>query len=412
MPSQTPRFGSSAGAVARNVPRRASARAALATWLALLALGCGGATGRPADTVTSGSGGEGAGGANAGGANAGGANAGGTAGVGTDPDPVRPLVGAIRWDAWVGDLNPVGLEVEATLSPQQYHHRVPFYGEELGVSSIRARCTTQACADEELAHANRAFIDYFAFVGYANGSNLDLGRKLYLSSSQRGRVRFALIKESYSFNALSAAEVVSYFSHASYQRVADGRPLLFVLGSSGLAKADIDALRGASTRAGLPTPYIVLMRTDGDLAAVQRLGFDAVSLYATSWIGSGAPYADLAAADRQQWDYQESQGYEVIPHVMAGWDKRPRHDRPVSWEQDPGPDAWVQMPTDDELAAHLRSALSWVDAHRTSARANSVIVYAWNEFDEGGFICPALAAYGGSQRLDTLGALLSTYRSP
>ena len=47
-------------------------------------------------------------------------------------------VGAIRWDAWVGLSNAVGAAVEKTLSPAQYHYRVPFYGEETGRSQMDA----------------------------------------------------------------------------------------------------------------------------------------------------------------------------------------------------------------------------------------------------------------------------------
>ena len=43
----------------------------------------------------------------------------------------RVLVGAIRWDGWVGNLNPAGLEVEYTLGPKRYHYRAPFYSKEI-----------------------------------------------------------------------------------------------------------------------------------------------------------------------------------------------------------------------------------------------------------------------------------------
>ena len=39
----------------------------------------------------------------------------------------RPLVGAIRWDAWHGELSEVGKAVEKTLSPLKYHFRLPWF---------------------------------------------------------------------------------------------------------------------------------------------------------------------------------------------------------------------------------------------------------------------------------------------
>ena len=40
-------------------------------------------------------------------------------------------IGAIRWDAWVGDKNPVGLEVEKTMRSTYAKKRYPFYASNL-----------------------------------------------------------------------------------------------------------------------------------------------------------------------------------------------------------------------------------------------------------------------------------------
>src|SRR5262245_34949974 len=39
----------------------------------------------------------------------------------------RPVVGAIRWDAWYGGKDAVGLAVEKSLSPKRWHYRLPFF---------------------------------------------------------------------------------------------------------------------------------------------------------------------------------------------------------------------------------------------------------------------------------------------
>ena len=59
------------------------------------------------------------------------------------PESVKPVVGAIRWDAWHGDaglehyakaggrwknLTP-GLAVERSLGPKHWHYRLPFFAE-------------------------------------------------------------------------------------------------------------------------------------------------------------------------------------------------------------------------------------------------------------------------------------------
>ena len=66
-------------------------------------------------------------------------------------------------------------------------------------------------------------------------------------------------------------------------------------------------------------------------------------------------------------------------------------------------DAWFTEPTPDELAAHVTEALGWVDARTDVATAGTAIVYAWNEHDEGGWLCPTWTAAGPDEtRVDAL----------
>ncbi len=44
-----------------------------------------------------------------------------------------------------------------------------------------------------------------------------------------------------------------------------------------------------------------------------------------------------------------------------------------------------------ELAAHLHKGLTWVHDHPGEARAHAVLIYAWNENDESGWIVPTLS---------------------
>ena len=62
------------------------------------------------------------------------------------------------------------------------------------------------------------------------------------------------------------------------------------------------------------------------------------------------------------------------------------------------------MATPDELAAHLRDAIEWTKANREINPANTIIIYAWNEHDEGGWLQPTLGADGlpNDDRIKTL----------
>ena len=45
----------------------------------------------------------------------------------TQENRPRPLVGAIRWDAWTGGA--VTEQVKKTLGPRKYHDRLPWFAE-------------------------------------------------------------------------------------------------------------------------------------------------------------------------------------------------------------------------------------------------------------------------------------------
>jgi hypothetical protein len=66
----------------------------------------------------------------------------------------------------------------------------------------------------------------------------------------------------------------------------------------------------------------------------------------------------------------------------------------------------VQQATPTQIANHIVDAKNWNAANPTVATANTVIVYAWNEFDEGGWLCPNLASYAGAARIMALGSVL------
>jgi hypothetical protein len=98
--------------------------------------------------------------------------------------------------------------------------------------------------------------------------------------------------------------------------------------------------------------------------------------------------------------------------VTTGWEKNPRKDHPVSWELDHDYHRQTVFPavaTPGEIAAHLGRSLEFVRRHPTICRANTVIVYAWNEHDEGGWLCPTWTPAGpDARRLEAIGRVLAT----
>ena len=345
------------------------------------------------------------------------------------PPRPRAAVGAIRWDAWHGGASSVGLAVEKSLGPQRWHYRLPFYAMERSPTQVQVRANTQAIMDQEIAYAHAAGLDYWAFVTYPPDSAMTLGLNLYLSSAQKSDINFCLNLQGGWIGAGGArgwpaqvARYVRHFTEPTYQKVAGGRPLVYVFmpgemvggnrfGTWAAAKAAFDELHRAATAAGLPAPYIVAQSwsPEGAKKHVDLLGLDAVSAYATNGGGNRAPFADLSAHTERLWEGFRGTGARVVPLVTSGWDRRPRVENPVPWEKPGGDiDQYYESPTPQQLAAHLKAALDWNQAHPEAAEANAVLIYAWNELDEGGWLVPTKLE--GTARLDAVKELLRNGR--
>jgi hypothetical protein len=316
-------------------------------------------------------------------------------------------VGAIRWDAWYAPASVPTEAVVRSLSPGPWRARAPFFAEvPPGDAPIRFPPPSQAVMDRQIAMAEAAGLDYWAFLAYPRGSSMSEGFRLYRASAARARVKFCFITELVRWGRAEAPSDIlashpALLADPDYQTVAGGRPLYFLAflsdemlvenwgGIDGLRRALADFRRRVRA-AGARDPYIVIMTPVPDQARrwVPLLGADGVSAYALQAGARAAPYAALASHAERAWAAQETLGLPVIPTAMSGWDRRPRVQNPVPWEswQRPGEgmDLRYAAPTPSELAAHIGRAVAF--AARQPARA--ALIYAWNENDEGGWLLP------------------------
>ncbi|MBB6732163.1 discoidin domain-containing protein [Cohnella zeiphila] len=324
------------------------------------------------------------------------------------PDPIpqdpndrqeKTEVGAIRWDWWGATADPSnpGSETQMTLSPDKYHFRLPWYASVTGTDSVSIPLYTQEIVDQEIAYAKEAGIDYWAFVMYESPT----ARDLYLSSAHKDDVKWSAILGASGFSLNNYPWLVSQFKTSNYEKVLNGRPLVYVWSTN---KTIVDTLRSESERQGVPEPYIVIMGASGKV--MKQMEGDALSSYVNP-VEGGAPYSDMIANDRRNWDLLAGYGVQVVPTVSTGWDPRPRIDHPVSWTSY-GASSWAQTATPDEIAENLQNALDWNDSHRSSSIPNAILMYAWNENDEGGWILPTLGTDGqpDTGRLDAIRSVL------
>lgn len=320
-------------------------------------------------------------------------------------------IGAIRWDAWHGDASEVGRAVQRSLAPSRWQSRLPFFANVNANGTVAIDGDTDEIMAREIAYAKAAGIDYWAFLAYDPESAMSRALHRYLKNPERNAVHFCMIADVRQWQPERVAAEVARFAELAalpnYQTVLNGRPLFYLLnlspdaiekapGGNGSFRSAIGALRSAARGRGLADPYCVVMTPwpDKAKAFADAAGCDAISAYAVQAGGRDAPFDELTSFAEAFWARCAATSAKVVPLAMTGWDRRPRVETPVFWEHNEGWGAEIERfyraPTPAQIARHIRKATDWVQTNASSAEARTVIVYAWNEYDEGGWLCPTL----------------------
>jgi hypothetical protein len=320
----------------------------------------------------------------------------------------RPLFGVIRWDIFSGGDSVSNPELKS-LSPKKYHDRVPYFLTIEEDDKVSGSENDQAIIDRQIEYARAAGIDYWAFVTSPemdpNGAHYYALDKL-LKSGRKRDIGFCLILHLY-YDWPSWSDRVRtwlrLFQEPTYVKVLGNRPLLYVFSIWDMEKQygpdtakNLALLNRETEAAGMGKPYLVLMYAGADKA--RQYGLDAIGAYSNGGSDAGGAYADLAASDRKLWNGYLSSGVKAVPLVSLGWNQMPRTDNPPPWGG--GGPPYFNPPTPSEAAAHIREGFDFVENHPTVCDANTILCYAWNEFAEGGWLCPT---YGeGTARLDAV----------
>jgi hypothetical protein len=345
-------------------------------------------------------------------------------------EPARPIVGAIRWDAWYGTNGPVK-NVEVTLGPPKYHFRLPWFARLLGEDKVSINGDSQEIIEQEIAYAERAGLNYWAFVDYGDHPELTIALRRYRAARDKHGLCYCLVEEGGLLDSRGTnywPALIEHFKDPNYQTVLDRRPLLYVFkATERLGQPEWQQLGDAAVAAGLRRPYLVMMgwNPEKDARRIEALGFDAISAYARggSYTMDQPAYArQCDAIRRDRWDKCARLRLPSVTFASAGWDTRPRNERPPPWKAsqrvgatpDNTPPA-LQKPlidavtaTPEELANHLREAVDWTQRNRDLNPSQAIIIYAWNENDEGGWLIPTLGANGqpNTERIEAVGRVL------
>lgn len=353
-------------------------------------------------------------------------------------------VGAIRWDAWnkklateTSSANDLVLTSLGNRNPKaggstdlfQFKNRWPYFAgfDENGLKSLDS--TGHIAYEARVAQA--AGVDYWAFLEYDNTSSLSTAIKEYEQEVPAGLVNFALILNANSFVQVldtttialrPQAQVDAYFNRLKarladnrYEKLASRRPLIYVfddictytygtwnpsLNNCYDLRWFFNRIRDDARSANLGEPYFVYLSLSGNLAQQMiNMGLQAVSNYALGTDtnktylkfledGAGGPHQDSLVT-------YTNPSFQIVFPASSGWNPSPRFNCVAGdcWNNMYGNSSFAEDGTAAEVANGIYDIVKKSEgSSRTELPGlyKTVLVYAWNEYDEGGWLSPTI----------------------
>ena len=278
-----------------------------------------------------------------------------------------------------------------------YPERVPTLGE----------YNDQATMDREIVTASSHRVDFFQILWYPNGGPLNEWLRTFLASPIAGRMKFTIefvnhppfdLGKDADWEA-ACKEWCAAMKHPSYLRL-DDRPVFKIHGmdyfyrqngdDASKVTARLDTFRQIAKKNGLSSPLISSGVMPGGVPSPERAApFDFLTTYmdmpSLPQRSEPYPYELLIKHAEAGWlRYAEHSSKPYVPYVPAGWDPRP-------WA-DPRPS--FAFPTRDQWTGALSRAKAALDKYSNlgipvkGGRKKMLLIYAWNEYGEGGIVAP------------------------
>lgn len=320
-------------------------------------------------------------------------------------NPLISRVGVVNWDCSLPMDTFFGRYAARSLSPAKYRDRTPYYAHRTAPDQIEYHTRTVAEYETEMRYAIEAGIDYFAYCWYdsepksehlvddmaatvdAHVAELVYARRLHLQSPLREQLHYcAILITSHPYSDTELQELIRTMNDPGYEKI-DGRPLVWLF--PGKWRDLIVRLRQLCREAGQPEPYAVLLTSCSELTPDDADIVQAVCAYAC--LAETSTWEDFNAANIAQNEDRLRYGWPCVPHFSVGWDPGPRVLNPVPWVAYPeGP--YAPPCTREQLLTGAQRFKDWVSRNRSQCVPGHVLVFAWNEFEEGAWICPSLGA--------------------
>lgn len=314
-------------------------------------------------------------------------------------------IGVINWDCSVpADTTYFGFHATKSLSPAQFRDRTPYYAEVTSENRIEFPLRDQTSYDRELQYAIDAGIDYFAYCWYTDEiidrDTIDTSnpaytvdgmlheitrmRKHHMTSALRNRINLcAILVCSHIYSDGDMDRLADAMREDCYEKI-DGRPLVYLFG--GFRPDYVERLRKACSAKELPAPFAVFFNNGRTSENKDYSIMDGVSSYACCGTNMDT-YAELTAHLRFSNDNRKQYGVKLLPQFTVGWDPTPRIINPVPWCGYPEA-RYAAQATREEFLAGAADLADWIEVNRELLVPGHILTFAWNEFEEGGWICP------------------------
>jgi hypothetical protein len=338
-------------------------------------------------------------------------------------NPWGVRVGAIRWDAWYGDSYATP-RVTKSLSPYKYWDRLPFFSQ-IGQNNYPyINGNSHSTMANELYYANKARIDYWAFLDYPNNSGLDRAIDLYLDQVNNQGVDFCVILTTHSYYESVSAQtgtgfwqkMENFLKSPRYEKVKNQRPLIYLYKDlfkdqkkKGIRENFLNHIDAISQKISGVKPYYILLSNPSKSTAKKAKNFslDGISSYHADphllGVMNNMTYANFTHKINDKFNNKLASlakqfGLEFVPFASVGWNPSPRLKcgKYCFGNLYGSTNYIVKGASPEEISSHIRNMVGFSAYHsqaqggsdRAFAPAKHLLIYAWNEFDEGGWLAP------------------------
>ena len=307
-------------------------------------------------------------------------------------------IGVINWDVSLPPDTYMGSYFAKTMSYKKWRYRTPYYADIISEDNICCHYRTQEEFDKELEYAIAAKIDYFAYVWETDDKensprnySMNYARRMHQSSRLREKIKLCAIimccKEYTERDFCNLAEAMK----STYYEKVGNRPIVYLY--TGYHVDIIEKFREFPQKYNTEDPYIVFL-TDYRFTVDEKAkdGYyskaDAVSAYSHA-PGETYSYSQFIDTLIEENEKRKEHYIDTIPLYSLGWDPTPRIDIKVPWITY-GIRAFSPNPTSEELIIGAKRLSKWIKENKEYTKTKHVMVFSWNEFEEGAFICPTL----------------------